>query len=98
MLTTIGVRVPDAVWLSDARRSDLLSRQPLTQAPEICVEVLSASNSQEELEGKTQAYLDAGAHEVIWVDTDACLVRFFHPTGEADRSAFGLRFDTLFPS
>ncbi len=98
VLTNIGVRVPDAVWVGEARRAELLGRQPLTRAPEICAEVLSATNTEEELQEKTQAYLDAGAQEVVWFDADARQVRFFHAGGEIERSAFGLRFDSLFAS
>ncbi len=73
--TTEGVRVPDVAWASPefvARHGDAT---PLPQAPEICVEVRSASNSDAEMEMKTRAYLAAGAVEV-WIvsDTGACQV------------------------
>jgi Uma2 family endonuclease len=96
VLTTIGVRVPDAVWLPDARRRELRSAKPLLQAPSICVEVLSLTNTEQELADKTRAYLEAGAEEVIWVDPQQRRVRFFHAGGEAAQSRFSLLFDQLF--
>jgi Uma2 family endonuclease len=53
---------------------------PTTLAPEICVEVLSESNTAEEMEEKRAVYFDAGADEVWLVDLDG-QVRFF---GEAE--------------
>ena len=37
---------------------------PLPNAPEICIEVLSPSNTSAEMAGKIEAYLEAGAREV----------------------------------
>ena len=70
-----GVRVPDVAWASPefvARHGDAT---PLPQAPEICVEVRSASNSDAEMDMKSRAYLAAGAVEV-WVvsESGACQV------------------------
>lgn len=96
VLTEIGVRVPDAVWLPDHRRQELLSKQPLLAAPDNCVEVLSPSNTQEELQMKTRAYLDAGAREVVWLDPDTKRVRFFGAQGEAATSQFVVDFASLF--
>jgi len=67
--TEIGVRVPDVVWAS----ADFLSRHPplddpFASAPELCVEVLSRSNTRVEIAAKVAAYLAAGAREVWLVD------------------------------
>jgi Uma2 family endonuclease len=96
VLTSIGVRVPDAVWLPDARRHELRSTRPLLQAPSICVEVLSLTNTEEEMADKTRAYLAAGAEEVIWLDPSEHLMRFFHASGEAAQSKFSVAFSSLF--
>ena len=84
VLTDIGVRVPDAVWVPEQRRQELRGRQPLQAAPEICVEVLSSSNTLEELTEKTKAYLVAGAREVTWVDPRGHLL---HKSGGACTSS-----------
>jgi Uma2 family endonuclease len=96
VLTSIGIRVPDAVWLVAERGAELDARQPLLRAPEVCVEVLSASNSSEELEKKTAAYLEAGAQEVVWLDPDRRHVRYFDVDGEGQRSRYGVPFESLF--
>ncbi len=59
-----GVRLPDVAWASPeffARHGDAT---PLPEAPELCVEVLSPSNTEAEMEMKIRAYLAAGAVEV----------------------------------
>lgn len=52
------------------------SGDPSTLAPEICVEVMSSSNTDEEMEEKRQLYLDLGAEEVWLVDEEGH-IRFF---------------------
>ena len=88
--TSIGVRVPDVAWGSStffARHGDAT---PLPQAPEICVEVRSRSNSDEEMEAKRQAYLAAGAIEV-WIVSEAGSVEIFDASGRCEASRFGVR-------
>ena len=78
--TIEGVRVPDVAWASPefvARHGDAT---PLPQAPEICVEVRSTSNSDAEMEMKTRAYLAAGAVEV-WIVSDAGPCQVFDVNG-----------------
>jgi len=64
--TADGVRGVDVAWASRERRRDAGNRAFFTQAPEICVEILSPSNSEEEIREKMSLYLDAGAREV-WI-------------------------------
>lgn len=64
ILTQIGVRVPDAAWGSPEFVRDQCASTPFTRAPEICVEVISPSNSEAEIDAKVRAYLAAGAQEV----------------------------------
>jgi Uma2 family endonuclease len=89
VLTEIGVRVPDVVWASRAFIAAHGLETPFTRAPEICVEVLSPSNTREEIEEKIRAYLDAGAIEV-WVVAESGSVRYFDSNGERSASAFGV--------
>jgi Uma2 family endonuclease len=49
---------------------------PSTLAPEICVEVLSESNTVEEMTEKRELYREAGAEEVWLVEHDG-RIRFF---------------------
>jgi hypothetical protein len=50
--TTDGVKVTDTAWLSPGRTQELDSAPCLLHAPEICIEVLSPSNSQLEMAEK----------------------------------------------
>jgi Uma2 family endonuclease len=59
------------------------------RAPTICTEVVSPTNTRREIAEKVSAYLDAGAKEVIVVETSG-LVRHFGAEGERATSAFGL--------
>lgn len=72
--TVIGVRVPDVGWGS----ADFIKYQaddsPLQLAPELCVEVLSDSNSDAEMAAKRAAYFAAGAQEVWLVADDSSIV------------------------
>lgn len=64
--TADGVRGVDVAWASPQRWKDLGNRACFTEAPEICVEVISPSNSEEEIREKMRLYFDAGADEV-WI-------------------------------
>ena len=66
VVTSDGVKVTDAAWLSAEYAQELEGQNPpaLERAPEICVEVLSPSNSVEEMVEKRALYFEAGAKEV----------------------------------
>jgi len=66
--TTEGVRVADVAWVSDERLALFAGATPYPQAPEICVEVMSPTNSWAEMHFKAGLYLQAGA-EQVWVVT-----------------------------
>jgi len=64
--TADGVKAIDVAWLARGRtevdRGDLV----LALSPEICVEILSPSNTAEEMAEKRALYFEAGAREV-WI-------------------------------
>ena len=64
--TADGVKGVDVAWASPECWADLGNRACFIRSPEICVEVISPSNSEEEIREKILLYLDAGAREV-WV-------------------------------
>lgn len=64
--TADGVRAVDVAWASPSCWSEVGNRTCMVSAPEICVEVLSPGNSDEEISEKIALYLDAGAKEV-WI-------------------------------
>ena len=90
ILTSIGVRCPDAAWASPEFMAAYGEITPYTRAPEICVEVVSPSNTQAEIEGKTWAYLAIGAHEV-WIVSEAGTIRYFGQAGEKAKSDFPVK-------
>jgi Uma2 family endonuclease len=64
LTTTAGIRVPDVVWMPQARW-DQLPRNTILQAPELVVEVLSPGNRKPEMNHKIQGYLKSGVKEVV---------------------------------
>lgn len=90
--TSSGVLVPDVVWCSPeyvARNRAAFSGDAAaaSEAPELCVEVKSPSNSLGELKEKIDAYLAAGAFEG-WIVLENLSVRIFAAEGEKDASRF----------
>jgi Uma2 family endonuclease len=83
------VKVADVAWCSPGFTGRYGYQTPYPVAPEICVEVRSPSNSQEEMAGKTALYLQQGAQEV-WIVLETGEVRFFGPDGEQSSSRFGI--------
>jgi Uma2 family endonuclease len=74
--TTNGTRVADVGWISKPRHRPHRRAISLPIAPEICVEVLSPSNTREEMLEKMQLYYAAGAMEV-WLCDDHGNMEFF---------------------
>jgi Uma2 family endonuclease len=68
----------------------------LQSAPEICVEVLSPSNSTKEIDDKRCAYLAAGALEVWIVDPVGRTIAFFGPEGARAGSQLDVDLTGLF--
>jgi Uma2 family endonuclease len=87
--TDIGVRVPDVLWASPAFMDRHGTVSPLPCAPELCIEVLSPSNTEPEMQQKTAAYLAAGAIEVWLVKEDGTL-EMRNEQGRIDASSFGV--------
>ena len=89
IFTTIGIRVADIAWASDAFMKAFGEITPYMQAPEICAEIASPSNPHGEIEEKTRAYLAAGAQEV-WIVSEEGTIRYFGVAGERSKSDFSV--------
>ena len=76
--TSEGIKVADVVWISKARLKQVGGRAALKGAPEICVEVLSKSNTREEIEEKRRLYFEAGAKEVWLCGRTGRMLFFLH--------------------
>ena len=74
--TIDGVRSADVGWFSDARFAEVDGQTAFEIAPEICVEILSPSNTRSEMREKCQLYFEAGATEVWICNTDGTIT--FH--------------------
>jgi Uma2 family endonuclease len=68
--TDIGVRVPDVVWASPEFMQRHGTESEFRAAPDLCIEVLSPTNTRAEIAEKVAAYLAAGAREVWVVGAD----------------------------
>ena len=64
--TAGGVKAIDVAWLAPERPENISQLTLFERAPEICVEIVSPSNSRSEINEKRALYFDAGAAEV-WV-------------------------------
>jgi Uma2 family endonuclease len=91
-----GTPVADVVWCSPEFLARHGGERVLQSAPEICVEVLSPSNSTKEIEEKRSAYLAAGALEVWIVDPVGRTIEFFGPEGRRASSQFVVDLAGLF--
>ena len=87
ILTRIGIRVPDVVWASSQFMAAFGEITPYMRAPEICIEIVSPSNVEAEIEEKKRAYLAAGALEV-WLVDEAGTMRCFDGSGQVPKSRF----------
>ena len=96
ILTPAGVLAPDVAWCSRDFWTSHQGEVPLRVAPEICIEVASRSNTRDELAGKIEAYLRAGAKEAWIVHPGAKRVAFFASSGEIEQSSFQVDLSTLF--
>jgi Uma2 family endonuclease len=83
--TSDGVRAADVGWFSDLRYARAFDKRCYLEAPEICVEVISPSNTRAEMEEKAALYFDAGATEVWFCEEDGSM-RYFGPQGALENS------------
>jgi Uma2 family endonuclease len=73
ILTIAGVKAADVGWYSETRFAQVAGQDAFEIAPEICVEVLSPSNTHSEMQIKRQLYFDAGAKEVWICEQDGAM-------------------------
>ena len=83
--TPQGTKVADVAWASNERIARIKHEVECSIAPEICVEVVSYSNTQREIRGKSKLYFDAGALEV-WHCAENGAMTFYSPAGKMPHS------------
>jgi Uma2 family endonuclease len=77
--TSDGVKVPDVAWASAAFVKRHGDTTPFLEAPEVCIEIISPSNTAVEISDKVDLYLARGAKEVWVIDEDQKIT--FHTHG-----------------
>jgi Uma2 family endonuclease len=93
--TPVGLFLADLAWASPGFMS-AHPESPLMRAPEICIEVVSASNSVKELSDKREAYLAVGAEEVWIVYPQSKRIEFYGKQGPLPRSAYVIDLNGIF--
>ena len=84
--TADGVKAADVAWASPKRMSELGEQVCFPHAPEICVEVISPSNTDAEIREKIALYFDAGTKEV-WLCAANGTTSFFRAAETRSLSA-----------
>ena len=95
--TADGVKAIDVAWLEHTRPEVQADPLLLTRAPEICVEILSPSNTRTEIDEKRALYFDAGAAEVWICQLDGSMSFFLGPDNLASTSALCPNFPRIIP-
>ncbi len=83
--TRKGTKVADVAWFSDERWKKQKGKTEATIAPEICVEVLSMSNSAYEMDVKRKLYFEQGAKE-FWICDEYGNISFYSPKRKLAKS------------
>ena len=96
VVSDAGVFVADVAWASADFMRVHGFETPFTQAPEICIEVISPSNSKPELEEKRQAYLATGAEEVWLVFPNSKRIEFHTKRGLIPASRYPVDLAGIF--
>jgi Uma2 family endonuclease len=92
--TNIGVKVPDVVWASKEFMRQFGYSTPYEFAPEICVEIISPSNTTKEILEKRKAYFERGALEVWTCDLQGSM-QFFDANVKLEQSVLVPTFPVL---
>jgi Uma2 family endonuclease len=92
--TDIGVRVPDVVWASPEFMQRHGTESEFRAGPDLCVEVLSPTNTRAEIDEKVAAYLANGSREV-WVVGGDGMPQIYTSSGRVQTSTLG--FDLPHP-
>ncbi len=83
--TVKGTKVADVAWASEVRFQQIKDETECSIAPEVCVEVLSISNRDDEIAEKRKLYFDQGAQEV-WICKADGDIHFYTAAGRIAQS------------
>lgn len=82
--TSRGTKVADVAWATRDTVRKIKDEVECSIAPEICVEVLSSSNTDNEMQDKADLYFEKGAREV-WICEDG-VMHFYRVDGKMEKS------------
>ena len=77
--TEKGTKVADVAWCSTQRLQRIQNEAECSVAPEICIEVMSPANTEEEMREKRVLYFANGAEEVWLCDRNGRFTFFLSP-------------------
>ncbi len=83
--TSQGVKVADVIWGSSDFFSLYQLDTPYLVAPELCIEIMSPSNSMDEMKEKKDLYIERGAAEV-WICEESGDITFWDNQGKISTS------------
>ena len=89
--TGMGTKVADVAWASSGRFEIVRTQIECSIAPEICVEVVSNSNTDHEMNQKKALYFATGALEV-WICSEHGCMKFYDTDGELAASILAPNF------
>jgi len=89
--TRKGTKVADVAWASAKRFKQIKHETECSIAPEVCVEVVSVSNTREQMKEKRELYFEVGAREV-WFCSQTGTISFYDAKGKLDRSVLFPKF------
>jgi Uma2 family endonuclease len=92
--TRKGTKVADVAWFSESRWEQVQDEYDSPIAPEICIEVISPSNSSEEIREKKILYFEQGALEV-WTCNAKGQMQFYTSVGEIPSSTLVPHFPKI---
>ncbi|WP_295405622.1 Uma2 family endonuclease [uncultured Thiocystis sp.] len=93
--TSKGTKVADVAWASRQRFKLIQHETECSIAPEICIEVASASNTDGEMQEKRLLYIESGALE-FWVCNEPGNMTFFDAHGALIHSSLVPDFPKTF--
>jgi Uma2 family endonuclease len=83
--TADGTKEAAAAWVTRERWDIIKAEYSSSIAPEICAEVMSRSNTRQEMMQKRDLYLEAGARE-YWLCHEDGKLEFFDSSGQLQHS------------
>ncbi|NOQ35113.1 MAG: Uma2 family endonuclease [Methylococcaceae bacterium] len=91
--TSKGTKVADVAWASSTVFKQIQPETECSIAPEICIEVISSSNSTKEMNEKQALYFESGAKE-FWLCDKHGKLSFFNKKGHLKKSELAPMFPT----